>query len=395
MRVAVQPFDHLGADRRLLAQPDRRAQHEDVGRHHLLGIAGHSSAGQPCSVMSGYTPTGISWSTARITSTADPVGLEDGDRPVGQALRVRLLGRSLERAVDVERPSGRRSPTALLAQLPLPFVELHRAPPVRIRPCSGPPGTDRRYASVSVVDRAPRRSRPAAGRVQVLAGRLGRPVELGEHLPRRAAARSSSRSTLRRAAATSASVVLHLALGRLQLALGRRSAWRASFDASPGPPSWAHRRPTSDGSADRTAGTGTAHASGSKPGADRSVESRPVCSSSPTSGSDAGRLDRRPHRGQVRIRIAVGVLQGLGRALDEPGGSARGARRGRNAGRRSGRRRSPGPGPCAAGRRTGRTRRAPPDRSGGAGSGPRPRRSVAAAGRPRPRPPCRPPPSAP
>ena len=36
MRVAVQPLDHLGADRRLLAQPDGAAQDEDVGFLHAL-----------------------------------------------------------------------------------------------------------------------------------------------------------------------------------------------------------------------------------------------------------------------------------------------------------------------------------------------------------------------
>ena len=34
--VAVEALDDLGAHRRLLAQPDRRAEHEDVRGHHLL-----------------------------------------------------------------------------------------------------------------------------------------------------------------------------------------------------------------------------------------------------------------------------------------------------------------------------------------------------------------------
>ncbi len=34
--------------------------------------AGHSSVSQPCSVMSGCTPVAMSWSTARIVSTATP-----------------------------------------------------------------------------------------------------------------------------------------------------------------------------------------------------------------------------------------------------------------------------------------------------------------------------------
>src|SRR5206468_10901941 len=36
-------------------------------------ISGHSSRSQPCSVMSGYTPVAIWWSTARMTSTETPL----------------------------------------------------------------------------------------------------------------------------------------------------------------------------------------------------------------------------------------------------------------------------------------------------------------------------------
>jgi hypothetical protein len=35
-------------------------------------IAGQSSRSNPCSVMSGYTPGAIRWSTGRSTSTATP-----------------------------------------------------------------------------------------------------------------------------------------------------------------------------------------------------------------------------------------------------------------------------------------------------------------------------------
>ena len=34
--------------------------------------SGHSSLAQPCSDMSGHTPVAMSWSIARITSTATP-----------------------------------------------------------------------------------------------------------------------------------------------------------------------------------------------------------------------------------------------------------------------------------------------------------------------------------
>lgn len=34
--------------------------------------AGHSSVAKPCSVMSGYTPGAMSWSTARISEVVTP-----------------------------------------------------------------------------------------------------------------------------------------------------------------------------------------------------------------------------------------------------------------------------------------------------------------------------------
>src|ERR1700694_75854 len=36
MRVPVQALNHLGANRRLLAEPDGRAKHQDICPHHLL-----------------------------------------------------------------------------------------------------------------------------------------------------------------------------------------------------------------------------------------------------------------------------------------------------------------------------------------------------------------------
>ena len=36
-------------------------------------MAGHSSVGHPCSDMSGHTPTGTSWSTARTRSAVTPL----------------------------------------------------------------------------------------------------------------------------------------------------------------------------------------------------------------------------------------------------------------------------------------------------------------------------------
>ncbi len=67
-------------------------------------MAGHSSAGQPCSVMSVYTPTGISWSTARTTSTVTPwrriTPMAMSARPSvfetsGDRFRVQLTNRAL------------------------------------------------------------------------------------------------------------------------------------------------------------------------------------------------------------------------------------------------------------------------------------------------------------
>src|SRR6478736_577616 len=40
MAVAIQPFDDLRTDRRLLAEPDRRAEHEDVRGGDLLEEGG-------------------------------------------------------------------------------------------------------------------------------------------------------------------------------------------------------------------------------------------------------------------------------------------------------------------------------------------------------------------
>ena len=100
--VAVEPLDHLRAHRRLLAEPDRRAQHEDVGGHHpledrrpvvarpaVLGHVGPDAGGDL--VVDGAD-----------CSTLTPLRSHDRDRAVGQALGVRTLRRALERAVDVD-----------------------------------------------------------------------------------------------------------------------------------------------------------------------------------------------------------------------------------------------------------------------------------------------------
>ena len=67
-------------------------------------IAGHSSSAQPCSVMSGQTPVAISWSTARMPSTATPlrrmISIEMSIRPwvletSGLRFSVQLMKRAL------------------------------------------------------------------------------------------------------------------------------------------------------------------------------------------------------------------------------------------------------------------------------------------------------------
>jgi hypothetical protein len=112
--AGVQPLDDPLGDRAVVAQPVRPAQHQDVGRQDSLVDGGHSSDGQPCSVMSGHTPVAMSWSTARSSSTATPwrsmierlrsirpwVWLRQ-DRPPGQPVeQARLLGVAL-RGKDV------------------------------------------------------------------------------------------------------------------------------------------------------------------------------------------------------------------------------------------------------------------------------------------------------
>ena len=84
----------------------------------LSKMRGQSSFGQPCSVMSGYTPEAISWSTARISSTPTPlrrmISMEISARPSvfdtsGDRFRVQLTNsadRSLKSVVFVSHSSA-------------------------------------------------------------------------------------------------------------------------------------------------------------------------------------------------------------------------------------------------------------------------------------------------
>ncbi len=139
VRVPVQPLDDLRADRRLLPQPDRRAQHEDVGRDHLLeDLAATRRSSQPCSVMSGQTPVAMSWSTARTTSTVTPwrrmISIEMSARPCvfetsGDRFKVQLTN-SARRSLKV--------PSRLLAERFLLLGQGH-VPASLVASCTGSP----------------------------------------------------------------------------------------------------------------------------------------------------------------------------------------------------------------------------------------------------------------
>jgi hypothetical protein len=125
--VAVEPFDDLGADRGFLAQPDGRAQHEDVGRFDLL------EDGRP--VVLGPAVLGHVGPDAGGDVTVDrpddihreALTSHDLDRAVGQPLGVRRLRRALQGAVDEERTQVAEVPAVLLTQLLLHRRELgHR-----------------------------------------------------------------------------------------------------------------------------------------------------------------------------------------------------------------------------------------------------------------------------
>jgi hypothetical protein len=88
MRVAVETFDHSGADRRLLTEPDRRAEHENVGAHHLLVDLGPVVTIPPMFRHVGVHARGDIAIDGADHVDLDAVLLHDGDREVGEALSV-------------------------------------------------------------------------------------------------------------------------------------------------------------------------------------------------------------------------------------------------------------------------------------------------------------------
>ena len=119
--VAVEALDHLRADRRLLAQPDRRGEHEDVGGRSRARRSRASrrapSRARSCPARRRWRCRGRSRGTARrSTPLRSMIAIERSARPcVCDVLR-----RALERAVDVdgaqvgEVPARRRAELLLL-----------------------------------------------------------------------------------------------------------------------------------------------------------------------------------------------------------------------------------------------------------------------------------------
>ena len=117
MAVAVQALDDLRADRRLLAEPDRRQQHEDVGGHDLL-VDRRPVVALPAVLGHVGLDAGRDVVVDRADDVdRDAVALHDRDRAVGERLRVRDLRRALERAVDVQRAQVGEVPGRCRAEL--------------------------------------------------------------------------------------------------------------------------------------------------------------------------------------------------------------------------------------------------------------------------------------
>ena len=165
--VAVEPFDHLGADRRLLPEPDRRAQHQDVGALHLLEDGGPVV---PLPAVLGHVGPHAGGDLVvdgphHIDRDALPP--HDLHRDVGQALRVRDLRRPFQGAVDEQRPQIGEIPTGLAAELLLLRRERCHWYPLTN---AGPAGTG--LTSTGGQCWAPYRPRPS--------GRKGNPLTICE-----------------------------------------------------------------------------------------------------------------------------------------------------------------------------------------------------------------------
>ena len=99
----IQPLDDLPGDGCVVAEPDRAAEHQDVGRLHLRpqlrpavvipAVRGHVRVDAGRQVVVDRADRG----------DLDALRAHQGDRPVEEALRVAHLRAALQRAVDVDR----------------------------------------------------------------------------------------------------------------------------------------------------------------------------------------------------------------------------------------------------------------------------------------------------
>ena len=89
-------------------------------------MAGHSSVAQPCSVMSGHTPTAMSWSMARSTSTATPLRAM---MPLLMSINPSVLLVSGDRLSVQLTNSARKSSNAMIGDSFRPPPVQHGIPP--------------------------------------------------------------------------------------------------------------------------------------------------------------------------------------------------------------------------------------------------------------------------
>ena len=136
--VAVEAFDHPRAHRRLLPEPDRGAQHEDVGGDDGL-VEARPVVDVP-SVLGHVRPdTGGDLMVDRPDHVdLHPLAPHDLHRDVGEALGVRHLGRALEGAVHEQRPEVAEVPAILRAQRFLLVAQPDHREPLPLTPLRRP-----------------------------------------------------------------------------------------------------------------------------------------------------------------------------------------------------------------------------------------------------------------